>query len=200
MITLRICAPLSSVRWGYRRYRSFILIDWLRIKIFMNDSKLELLSINSYSRWRLRWLPEYCHTNFFVIHHFNFFEMVYSLNECRPLPDNYWASIAIQDGVKDGCRSIVILIFFVIPFQLFWKVYSLNACRPLPDNFEEYLTPWDKIIIYNNVFIISGDKLVHVQWYRDATIIDKLICVSVIQDGHQHEGRFSWLFIFVDFN
>ena len=31
MITLRICAPLSSVRWGYRRYRSFIgrSIDWL---------------------------------------------------------------------------------------------------------------------------------------------------------------------------
>ena len=27
MITLRICAPLNSVRWGYMRYRSFI--DWL---------------------------------------------------------------------------------------------------------------------------------------------------------------------------
>ena len=27
-IALRICAPLSSVRWRYRRYRSFI-IDWL---------------------------------------------------------------------------------------------------------------------------------------------------------------------------
>ena len=29
MITLRICAPLSSVRWIYMRYRSFYwLIDW----------------------------------------------------------------------------------------------------------------------------------------------------------------------------
>ena len=30
MLTRRICAPLSSVRWGYRRSRSFVdwLIDW----------------------------------------------------------------------------------------------------------------------------------------------------------------------------
>ena len=51
MITLKICAPLSSVHWGYRRYGSFIdwLIDW---KLMIVICFICLCVITFFESWR----------------------------------------------------------------------------------------------------------------------------------------------------